>query len=138
MYIFDRAYNDLSFWYQIIIHGSNFVTRLKNVPRNRYKKLIAETKKSKQCRTLFDGIYTPTSFYNHPEVPRDIEFRHNIYRDLESGQIFHLVTSDFKACATGIAEIYGKRWAVELLFKWLKGHINIRPLNVKSSNAIKV
>lgn len=138
MYVFDRAYNDLSFWYKIMLHGSDFVTRLKNVPCNRYKKLVAEAKKSKQCRILFDGIYVPTSFYNHPEVPREIQLRHIIYRDLESGKIFHFVTSDFGTCATAIAEIYRKRWAVELLFKWLKGHLGIRHLNVKSPNAIKV
>lgn len=138
VYVFDRAYNDLSFWYQIMIHGSDFVTRLKNVPRNRYKKLIAEAKKSKRCRVLFDGIYRPTSLANHPQVPRDIEFRHVIYRDLESGKVFHFVTSDFKSSATTIAETYRKRWAVELLFKWLKGHLKIRHLNVKSPNAIKV
>lgn len=137
-YVFDRAYNDLSFWYQIMVHGSDFVTRLKNVPRNRYKRLIAESKKSKRCRILFDGIYTPTSFANHPHVPRDIEFRHIIYRDPESGKVFHFVTSDFKSSATTIAEIYKKRWAVELLFKWLKGHLKVRHLNVKSPNAIKV
>ena len=59
-----------------------------------------------------------------------------IYRDLESGKIFHFVTSDFKSSATEIAEIYRKRWAVELLFKWLKGHLRIRHLGVKSPNLI--
>lgn len=138
LYVFDRAYNDLSFWYQIMLHGSDFVTRLKNLPRNRYKEILAKAKKSARSRILFDGVYTPTSFYNHPEVPRDIEFRHIIYRDPESGKIFHFVTSDFKASATAIAEAYRKRWAVELLFKWLKGHLKIRHLSVKSPNAIKV
>lgn len=138
MYVFDRAYNDLSFWHQIMLYGSDFVTRLKNVPRNRYKQILAKARKSKCCRILYDGIYKPTSFYNHPQVPRDIEFRHIIYRDLESGKVFHFVTSDFKSSATTIAEIYRKRWAVELLFKWLKGHLKVRHLNVKSPNAIKV
>lgn len=138
LYVFDRAYNDLSFWYQIMTHGSDFVTRLKNFPRNRYKEIMAKAEKSARTRILFDGVYTPTSLYNHPEVPKDIEFRHIIYRDPESGKIFHFVTSDFKASATAIADAYRKRWAVELLFKWLKGHLKIRHLTVKSPNAIKV
>ena len=137
-YVFDRAYNDLSFWYNIMLHGSDFVTRLKNVPQNRYKEVLAKAKKSKRCRILFDGTYKPTNFANHPSVPKDIEFRHIIYRDLESGKIFHFVTSDFKSSATEIAKVYRKRWAVELLFKWLKGHLKIRHLGVKSPNAIKV
>lgn len=138
MYVFDRAYNDLSFWYQIMLYGSDFVTRLKNVPKNRYKEILAKAKKSNRCKILFDGIYRPTSFTKHSEVPKDIEFRHIIYRDPESRKVFHFVTSDFKSSATEIAEIYRKRWAVELLFKWLKGHLKIRHLNVKSPNAIKV
>jgi putative transposase len=138
MYVFDRAYNDLSFWYQIMINGSDFVTRLKNYPRNKMKVIRAKIKKSNRCRILFDGIYKPTSFTNHAAVPRDIEFRHIIYRDPETGKIFHFVTSDFETSATTIAEIYRKRWAVELLFKWLKGHLNIRHLAVKSPNAVKV
>lgn len=31
----------------------------------------------------------------------------------------HFVTSDFKISAQTIADIYIRRWAVELLFRWL-------------------
>jgi len=138
-YVFDRAYNDLSFWYKITCAGSHFVTRLKNVPRNKMKLAIAKTKNSKRCRILYDGIYKPqkTTLLRHSHVPKDIEFRHIIYRDPETKKIFHFVTSDFKASATEIAGIYKKRWAVELLFKWLKGHLNIRYLASRSVNAVK-
>lgn len=139
-YVFDRAYNDLSFWYEIMQAGSHFVTRLKNVPKNRYKEIMAKMRKSNRCRILFDGIYLPSplTLKNHPAVPRDIRFRHIIYRDPESGKVFHFVTSDFKSPATAIAETYRKRWAVELLFRWLKGHLNIRRLPSRSVNAVKV
>lgn len=30
MYVFDRAYNDLNFWFKITAASSHFVTRLKN------------------------------------------------------------------------------------------------------------
>lgn len=139
-YVFDRAYNDLSFWYEIRQAGSHFVTRLKNVSCNRYREMKAKMKKSARCRILFDGVYQPSRslLAKHSEVPNDIRLRHIIYRDPESGKIFHFVTSDFESAATTIAEIYRKRWAVELLFRWLKGHLNIRRLPVKSVNAVKV
>lgn len=138
-YVFDRAYNDLSFWYEIMQADSHFVTRLKNYPRLRMQEIKSKIKKSAQCRILFDGIYRPTkaTFGHHPTVPKDITFRHIIYRDPETGKVFHFVTSDFKSSATAIADVYRKRWAVELLFRWLKGHLNIRYLSVKSVNAIK-
>jgi len=139
-YVFDRAYNDLSFWYKIMCAKSHFVTRLKNVPRNKMMLIKAKIKKSDRCRILYDGIYRPTkpTLARHPEVPKDIQFRHIIYRDPETKKIFHFVTSDWRASASEIADIYRKRWAVELLFKWLKGHLNIRYLASKSVNAVKV
>lgn len=139
-YVFDRAYNDLSFWYKITSSGSHFVTRLKNVPRNKMKVIKAKLKKTDRCRILYDGIYRPTkpTIARHPEVPKNIEFRHIIYRDPATKKIFHFVTSDWKASATEIADIYKKRWAIELLFKWLKGHLDIRYLASKSANAVKV
>jgi len=139
LYVFDRAYNDLSFWYEIQKAGSDFVTRLKNIPRQRYLELHAKSKRSLRCRILFDGIYRPSkmTLRNHPCLPTDIHFRHIIYRDPETGKIFHFVTSDFKSAATTIAEIYRKRWAVELLFRWLKGHLDIRYLAVRNVNAVK-
>lgn len=33
---------------------------------------------------------------------------------------------------------YKGRWAVELLFRWLKGHLNICYLAVKNTNAVKI
>lgn len=139
-YVFDRAYNDLSFWYDIMSSGSHFVTRLKNIPKNKLKLILSKIKKSDRCKILFDGIYTPTpsTLSRHSNVPKDIKFRHIIYRDPESGKVFHFVTSDFKSSPTVIADIYKKRWAVELLFKWLKGHLNVRYLPVKSPNAVRI
>lgn len=48
------------------------------------------------------------------------------------------MTSDFKSSAQAIADTYKQRWAVELLFRWLKGHLDIRYLPVKSTNAVKI
>ena len=138
-YVFDRAYNDLSFWYDIQKAGSHFVTRLKNIPRQRYLELYTKSKCSSRCQILYDGIYRPSkmTLRNQPGIPKDVRFRHIIYRDPETGKIFHFVTSDFESSATTIAEIYRKRWAVELLFRWLKGHLNIRYLAVRNVNAVK-
>ena len=47
------------------------------------------------------------------------------------------VPSDRKASAKTVADIYKKRWAVELLFRWLKGHLDIRYLPTKTKNSVK-
>ncbi|MBK7893081.1 MAG: transposase [Bdellovibrionales bacterium] len=41
------------------------------------------------------------------------------------------MTSDQKASAKMIANIYKRRWAVELLFRWMKGHLDLRRLPLK-------
>jgi hypothetical protein len=66
-----------------------------------------------------------------------IKLRHVIYRDKLTKKIFHFVTSDRKSTAKAIAGIYKRRWAVELLFRWLKGHLGIRYLPTKTPNSIQ-
>jgi hypothetical protein len=139
-YVFDRAYNDLDFWLKIMNAGSHFVTRLKDC--SSLRKLQAEVLKEKPDKTgvLHDGFYrpSPAQFHIHREVLEVTRLRHIIYRDSETLKIFHFITSDLQAPAQTIADIYKRRWAVELLFRWLKGHLDIRYLAAKNSNAIKI
>jgi len=134
MYVFDRAYNDFDFWKKIVTIGSDFVTRLKDCERNRIlqKKVLREQKN--KCGVLYDGTYISTSLAARKSK---IKLRHIIYRDRLTKKIFHFVTSDQRASAKTIAGIYRKRWAVELLFRWLKGHLEIRYLPTKTPNAVK-
>ena len=82
---------------------------------------------------LYDGPYEPTL----PAHKNKLKLRHVIYRDPLTQKIFHFVCSDLKISAKTIANIYKRRWAVELLFRWLKGHLDIRRLPVKTENAIR-
>ena len=129
-YVFDRAYNDFEFWQKIMNAKSHFVTRLKDHPRLRMMLMkVLQVQKDKDG-VLYDGPYAPLK-----EKPAAL--RHVIYRDPLSKKIFHFITSDFKSSAKTIAGIYKRRWAVELLFRWLKGHLSIRRLPTKTSNSIK-
>ena len=129
IYVFDRAYNDFNFWYKIVSTGSDFVTRLKDYQRNRVlQKKILRGKKDR-CGVLYDGEYVSTSV---PARKTNIKYRYIIYRDRVSKKIFHFVTSDRKASAKEIADVYRKRWAIELLFRWLKGHLDIRYLPTRT------
>jgi len=134
MYVFDRAYNDFDFWSKIVATGSDFVTRLKDCQRNRsLQRKVLRGKKDK-FGVLYDGPYVSTSL---SAKKSKIKLRHIIYRDRLTKKIFHFVASDRKASAKVIADVYKKRWAVELLFRWLKGHLDIRYLPTKTPNAVK-
>jgi len=141
-YVFDRAYNDIHFWLKIIDASSHFVTRLKNCSIAKLTAGKTAEDKNKDG-VLYDGIYKPhlQSLVN-AGVAKDrrdeVEFRYIVYRDPETRKIFYFVTSDFQSPAQSIADIYKRRWAVELLFRWLKGHLDIRYLGSKNKNAVRV
>jgi hypothetical protein len=138
-YVFDRAYNDIDFWLRIRSHKSHFVTRLKDYPRNRWLEIKVNLKNRNQGGVLYDGEYqlsTPLKARLLKEGKK-LKLRHVIYQDPETKKIFHFVTSDFKIAAQTVADTYKRRWAVELLFRWLKGHLNIRQLASRNKNAAK-
>jgi len=140
IYTFDRAYNDLDFWLKITKAGSHFVTRLKDCEKLKKLQIKILKEKGDQNGVLFDGFYVPSvvQMHIHREEMEVTQFRHIIYRDSETQKVFHFVTSDLKLSADTIASIYKRRWAVELLFRWLKGHLDIRYLAVKNANAVKI
>lgn len=135
MYVFDRAYNDFDLWEKIVSIKSDFVTRLKDSPRVRYLQIKILHKMKNKDGVLYDGPYKPT---NKTNCKKNLKLRHVIYRDSVSQKIFHFVCSDSKISGQTIADIYKRRWAVELLFRWLKGHLDIRRLPVKTKNAVRV
>jgi hypothetical protein len=139
-YVFDRAYSDIGFWLDIMEIDSHFVTRIKECERTRTLQNNALQGKKNRVGVLWDGDFIPSlpviSRYRDQLTKNRI--RHIVYRDPETKKIFHFVTSDLKASAEDICNIYKKRWTVELLFRWLKGHLDIRYMAVKSSNAVKI
>lgn len=48
-----------------------------------------------------------------------------------------LLTNQFDLPALVIAELYRKRWQVELFFKWIKQHLRIRSFYGRSENAVR-
>ena len=143
-YVFDRAYNDFRFWLEIIKTGSHFVTRLKKQSFARFKDAQrAEAKNRNRDGVLYDGIYEPNlGLLRKSKVPPKLrlgfKLRCVVYRDQETKKVFYFVTSDFESTAQMIADIYKKRWAVELLFRWLKSHLDIRRLTARNKNAVKI
>lgn len=52
------------------------------------------------------------------------------------GNELHLLTNRFDLSADEIAEIYKSRWAIELFFKWMKQHLNIKKFYGHSEQAV--
>jgi putative transposase len=139
-YVFDRGYTGLAFWWKIIDSGAHFVSRLKVYKNYRRDMKKLRTFPESQIGVLWDGDWRPCKQVirargKEREIP---VFRRILYRDPESKKAFEFITSNRRYSAQTIADIYKKRWSVELLFRWLKGHLGIRRLKMKSVNSIKI
>jgi putative transposase len=141
IYVFDRAYVDLDFWIKITKAQSDFVTRLKKHPRQKAVwKCVLTASDQKRFGVLWQGEWTPseTACQKLHLKTKQIKYRHIIYREPEKGRIFDFITSNWSLPASEIAEIYKKRWAVELLFRWLKQNLDIRSLASRNPNAVRI
>lgn len=139
-YVFDRAYNDLRFWWKIVSNGAHLVSRLKDGSHSKWKfKLLLKESVGKDG-VLLDEKWKASkeAFRIAKDIPKDFTLRRVVYRAPESKVVFNFITSDLKISGQEVADIYRRRWSVELLFRWLKGHLNIRYFAAKTPNAIKV
>ena len=50
----------------------------------------------------------------------------------------HPVSNNLNATAQEIADTYKARWQIELLFKWLKQHLQLKRFLGRSANAVKL
>src|SRR5712692_5045860 len=56
----------------------------------------------------------------------------------DNGGTITLITNDLDRTAVEIAALYKGRWQIELLFRWIKQHLNLRKFMGKNDNAIRL
>ena len=59
------------------------------------------------------------------------------YYDVETKKHFVFLTNNFDLPALIIAQIYKRRWQIELFFKWIKQNLRIKAFYGTSDNAVK-
>ena len=131
-YIMDRAYIDFKRLYRISENNAYFVTRTKT--NFKFKRLYSNTV-NKKDGVKCDQIIKLAGFYsskNNPEKLRRIKFY-----DIERDSQILLLTNNFSLPAKSIADLYRKRWKIEIFFKWIKQHLRIKAFYGTSENAVK-
>jgi hypothetical protein len=132
IYVFDRGYNDYNYFYEIHKNKAFFITRLKKNAKFRVlKKKLTGNKYGVISERMIKIIGTNKDSYNEPL--RLIE-----YYDKETDKRLKFVTNNFKMKAQDIADIYKRRWQIELFFKWLKGHFKVKKFLSTSENGVKI
>lgn len=132
-YIFDRGYNDFARLYAIHQRSAYFVFRARDQLKFRRIYSVAgernETILADQIGVFTTGL-SPKRF---PEKIRRVK-----YHDVEQNRTFVFLTNDFVSSAQTIANLYHKRWAIELFFKWIKQHLRIKSFWGTTENAVKI
>jgi putative transposase len=134
-YVFDKGYYHFGWWRKINTAKAFFVTRIKSNTRLR-------TTKSRYVRkTIGDGFRiiadanVVLASKGDSRLPIPLR-RIKVRRD--KGGLITLVTNDLKRTAVEIAALYKGRWQIELLFRWIKQHLNLRKFIGNNDNAIRL
>ena len=69
---------------------------------------------------------------DYPILLRRVKFY-----DVEHDRLLVFLTNNFDLPALAIAQLYRRRWQVELFFKWIKQHLRIKAFFGTSENAVK-
>jgi len=131
-YIMDRGYMDFVRLLRFHKAGAFFVVRCKEPVSFKvcHRASVDKTKGLKCDQTV--RLKSNWSAKSYPEPLRRIR----VY-DPEHKNMIVLLTNDFSLSAEIIAELYKRRWQVELFFKWIKQHLRIRSFFGRSENAVR-
>jgi transposase len=134
-YVFDLGYYDYGWWADLNEAGCRIVTRLKvNTPLA----VVHDNGVPEGSAILSDRIgHLPA---------RQGRSRNNPFQDpvrelrvrAATGSILRIVTNDLDAPADEIAELYKRRWQIELFFRWVKHTLKIRHFLGTSENAVRI
>ena len=134
-YVFDLGYYDYAWWAKLDRAQCRIVTRLKaNTPLH----VIEELPAPADGPILSDRIgHLPArqgSGRNNPfqDPVREVRVR------LDSGKVIRILSNDLDAPAAEIADLYKRRWAIELFFRWVKQTLKIRRFLGTSENAVRI
>lgn len=139
-YVFDRGYYDFDWWQQIQQADAFFVTRLKKnaavetithrtIPADERDSIVEDvtirfTRKYIGGRTRLNPLWGKCA-------------RRVVVNRPDNATPLSLITNDFDRSAAEIAELYKKRWGIELFFKWIKQNLKIKRFLGRSEQAVR-
>jgi IS4 transposase len=134
-YVFDKGYCHFGWCKKINDVKAVFVTRVKANTRLR-------ARKRRYVRTIYgdgfkilDDAEVVLASKGDSRLPIPLR-RIKVKRD--QGGTLTLITNDLNRTAVEIAQLYKARWQIELLFRWIKQHLDIRKFLGTNENAIRL
>jgi IS4 transposase len=134
-YVFDLGYYDYAWWAKLDAAQCRIVTRFKsNTPLAVVEDLPVP-----------DGGAILSDRIGHLPA-RQAKNRNNPFQDpvrevrvkIDTGKVLRILCNDLDASAQEIADLYKRRWAIELFFRWIKQTLKITRFLGTSENAVRI
>jgi hypothetical protein len=134
-YVFDLGYYDYGWWATLHQAGCRIVTRLKsNTPFT----VVEDRPVPPGSSILSDRTgYLPSRLAASRKNPMSGLVR-EVRVMIETGKVLRIFTNDLAASAQEIADLYKRRWAIELFFRWVKQTLKITHFFGTSENAVRI
>ena len=139
-YVFDKGYCDYSWWAELDQAGTYFVTRLKTNAAVQVIEQITPSKNQNADATILADEYIRFKHKKNSSRPNHYHSKtlRRITVKREDKAPLVLVSNNLTAPAQEIADTYKQRWQIELLFKWLKQHLQLKRFFGRNANAVKL
>ncbi len=135
-YVFDLGYYDYGWWADLDAAGCRIVTRFKkNTPLTDVRACAVSA-----CGSdiLSDCIgFLPERQARNRRNPMREPVREIVVRR-QNGKPLRLLTNDLDAPAQDIADLYKRRWDIELFFRLMKQTLRITKFLGRSENAVRI
>jgi hypothetical protein len=134
-YVFDLGYYDYAWWAALDAAGCRIVTRFKS---NTPLELVKELPVAKDGNVLSDRIgFLPARQARNRRNPMQDAVREVLVK-IDTGKVLRILSNDLDASAEEIANLYRRRWAIELFFRWVKQTLKIGRFIGTSANAVRI
>jgi IS4 transposase len=134
-YVFDLGYYDYGWWAKLDQAGCRIVTRLKaNTPFE----VVENRPVAAGSSIVSDRIgYLPKRLAASRSNPMSGLLR-EVCVSTDNGKALRIFTNDLTASAQEIADLYKRRWAIELFFRWVKQTLKISHFFGVTEQAVRI
>jgi len=134
-YVFDLGYYDYAWWAELDEAGCRIITRFKaNTPLM----VTAERAPPEGGDILSDRIGLLPKRRSKGRANPFTDPVREVRVKTDTGKVLRILSNDLDAPAREIADLYKRRWAIELFFRWVKQTLKIRHFLGNSENAVRI
>ena len=134
--VFDKGYVDYSQYQRMDNEGVFFVTRQKKDARYVVTDINPVSAKDEESGVIADRLIVLGTRTHRTKVR--LKSRQVTFFDKEKARTFEFLTNNFSLSALQIADLYKKRWQIEILFKRIKQNFPLKYFLGDNENAIKI